>query len=121
MSEQTPSQGIEHFMNRTEELVSTHGSTVVEAATSAIQWHGATNLLIGVVAIIIAVFCFKFVNSNATNTQEPPENNVEILTVVAIGLVSLGVGGFNLLNIWNWIAVFDPQTYFAHSLMKGYL
>lgn len=103
------------------ELVSKHGPQAVDLAASVVQVDAMGNLIrggaFGVAALVATALCFSFWRWILSD-----EGDGE-----AAGLACLGSGAalvlwvfalVPVLNVWNWVALYEPRLALAHEVLN---
>lgn len=121
-------QKVVELFDRFEELAVQYTPEVIEKATAAVSVTAIGNL-VGGLSGLVAVYAVWWLTKNcATYCRNKKQdgrwaNDWDIGWIISfvIGGVSGGciaiISLFELIDIWNWVAVFNPQLALAHQVL----
>lgn len=113
---------ISGYLDLIAKAASKAGPQVMKFAVAQEYWSGIGDIIIGffflIVALIGIVLFFRYLK----DLRDMVEPGGPIALVGGIGgIVSLVVSGLNLLDIWNWVAVFNPRIALFHDILNRFL
>jgi drug/metabolite transporter (DMT)-like permease len=95
---------------------------LTEIALRTVQWDGAWHLLLGLGLLLASPIAWKLTN---TITKLKFSDEADRLAASVIGMAaSIGLviaAGFQLFDMWNWVAILDPKAKLAHDILVGVL
>jgi hypothetical protein len=116
------------------EQVVKYGPDVADAALWVVRVDGIQSIVSGFVALLIltaSVYAFlrtlRWVRSDEFDNDEFTGIPFFIGSIVigigsiVIGIVSSMIAIDKLLNVWNWIAIFEPKLWLAKQIMASVL
>lgn len=117
-----------HLLNQLENLSKQYTPEVFGVAVSVIQVNGITEILGGLLVIVLAVAVgyislrlYKYAGQKYEEDYMSDWNEVQGV-VQWIGLVItvslLVIASCFLFDIWNWIAIFNPKLALAKTVLK---
>ena len=101
-------------------LAAKYGPASVDLAMAAIRMSGIASLIQGFAFGCVAVAAGFAIRWLAVQEQEDEDNSVLFTLMLCFGLLALGgtVAFFaQMFDVWNWVAIFSPETYAAVKLM----
>ncbi len=112
------------LLDRLDNLVTQYAPEVYDTAVEVVRMSGLTEIVWGVFGICFVIVAFFIVKWLWRVTQrDEVATDIEtgfivlgcVLTLVLIfgGIIHLG----NLLHLWNWVAVFDPELALARKVL----
>ena len=102
---------------------------VTETALRVVQWDGAWHLLMGAAFLVASGISWKVsrwgikrleardIKNEGLDEYMPPADTFIIWGGRAISLAMVIAAMFQLFNMWNWVALFDPKAAFAHKIL----
>lgn len=116
------------LLDKLDKLATQYTPEVVDSAVSAVQITAINNLIYGVVGLFCAVICWWLaVNFSKFCRKKKQEGGWGCDWEISFAL-SFYVGGmvcsiiaiisiWDLFNLWNWIAIYNPKLALAHRLL----
>ena len=101
-------------------LASKYGPASVDLAMSAIKVNGIANLTQGLILGGVAVALGFVIRWCDSQLREDEDSFPLFMLMFLSGLAFLGTAIFSLtelFDVWNWVAIFSPETYAAAKLM----
>jgi len=101
-------------------FASKYGPASVDLAMTAIRVNGIANLTQGLIFGGVAVALGFVIRWCDSQLREDEDNFPLFILMLLSGLVFLGTAIFSLtelFDVWNWVAIFSPETYAAAKLM----
>ncbi len=99
------------------------GPQVMQFAIQHEHWCGIVDVVIGLFFLIVSLFSGICLARNwkrlHANCVYGPDG--EMLCLAAAQLITLVVACLQLLNIWNWVAVFNPRIALFHDILCKFL
>jgi len=117
-----------HLLNQLENLSKQYTPEVFDAAVAVIQMNGITEILGGLIVIVLAVAVgyislrlYKYAGQKYEEDYMSDWNEVQgvvqwIGPIITITL--LVIASCFLFDIWNWIAIFNPKLALAKTVLK---
>lgn len=114
-------------------VVEQNGPAAIQTAQAVVQMNALNNLtgviFYGALAaffIFLTVWCRKKWVSINTNPQRKPGDDADgyIVATIVVGIGAIFFSAcavFPLLDVWNWVAIFNPKLALAHEIMKNIL
>jgi hypothetical protein len=105
------------YLTSFEELAKQYSPDVVDAGLTVVRVHGFQSIGEGALALILVISCIWIIRINIPKVERysvAPDALIATSSIVGI-FSAIGVWA-NLLNIWNWIAIFDPKLYIAYKI-----
>ena len=116
------------ILDKLEKLTTQYAPEVLDAAASAVRVTGIGNIITGIGSMVSAAIVI-WIAKNFANICRKKKEEEGYMSEWELGMgLSLAVGGitgsvlsivflFRLLNIWNWIAIFNPKLALAHKIL----
>jgi len=102
-------------------LASKYGPASVDLAMTAIRVNGIANLTQGLILGGVAVAAGFAIRWLMSEWHEDDEENfglfVCVLALSMGALVAAIISIAELFDVWNWVAIFSPETYAAAKLL----
>ena len=101
-------------------LAAKYGPASVDLAMTAIRVNGIANLTQGLIFGGVAVALGFVIRWCDSQLREDKDSFFLFMLMFLSGLVLLGTVIFSLtelFDVWNWLAIFSPETYAAAKLM----
>lgn len=98
------------------------GPQVMKFAVAQERWNGIGDVTVGFflfVVFLVALWVFNR-NLKAACDNEDPATGLCIVSGIC-GLLALVIGCTELLNIWNWVAIFNPRIALFHDILDRFL
>jgi len=112
-------QKVTELIEKIEQAVPEIGGKAIEYGLWDTFYAGVQNLVIGLATLLIATWAARnFCKALARNYE------CDEFQLIVNGLLAISAAGtalFNLLNIWNWVAVFDTERALAHRIIEKLL
>ena len=106
------------------ELGEQYGPDVVDAALMVVRIDAGQEILISIVWLILAVVGYRYSRwawPRIPDWNDPTFQNVSaLLSVTAIPL-GLLISALGFVQIWTWVAIFDPKLAVAKRILDGVL
>lgn len=109
---------VDRLLTKLEALATEHGAEAVNTAATIVQVDGIINLLWGGFFFCLLLTCILFGTFCIKKTTANPEDDwsAGIAISILVGLFSYILCGVFWLNVWNWIALFNPKLALAHEI-----
>lgn len=113
------------YMDGIEKVLVKYAPKAVDLALVVMKIEAATYLALGAILIIAAMLIFilwkiidkRMVKSNHYGYKES-DGRVAIAVIMFFTVTGLFIGGMiNLLNIWYWIGLFNPEIYAIYKFV----
>lgn len=123
----TENQALE-LLKHFEELTRQFAPDVIDMAANVVLVSAINNIVFGgLVAIVLAILTFKLGNGLSRLYLKWQEKDkwfdVDLANVITWSLCLIVILGcffsslFNLLDLWNWVALFKPHLALAHKIL----
>lgn len=100
---------------------------LTEVALRTVQWDGAWHLILGAGLLLFACIpyrigwaCWRRLKEAEPDTTDPWSSTSSLVPSAffawAVALILLVASGSQLFNMWNWVAIMDPQAALAHKI-----
>lgn len=107
------------YLNALESITKQYAPDVIDAALSVVRMQGAQRLVHGVALVVCAIACGWITRKLwAASDGDDPEKIALMIFCVVGGVFSAILGLARLLDIWTWVAIFEPKLYIAHALIE---
>ncbi len=107
------------------ELAEQYGAEVVNAALTVVQINAAQSLVIAVLFLGVLIYAYpKLKKTGPLMAKQWNDDNPKFFIGFAFGIVTIFsgiIGVVKMLNVWTWIAVFEPKLVIARKLLAGVL
>ena len=94
---------------------------VAEATLLVVRIDGVQNIVTGLICAVLAFLsakaCVKWLKASDGDDVYIPL----IASALITALVTTQVDFFNLIDVWNWVAIFEPKLYLAKQIIKAAL
>jgi Co/Zn/Cd efflux system component len=98
------------------------GPQVMQFAIQNQRWCGVQDLAVGCFFLLIAVVCAFLFHRHAKHVKDCEEPGLSLAVGSGIvGIITLILSACSLLNIWNWVAVFNPKIALFHDILTKFL
>lgn len=95
---------------------------VVNAALNVVRIGAVQQLVYGVIGLVVAVVFFKKAHGNITKSLEDGRFELFLVGVVQGAAVVVGVvDAYFLVDVWNYVGIFQPKLYIAHKIVEKML
>lgn len=113
---------VDQALQKLGELVEKHGPQAVDLAAQVVQLNAAQNLAsaAGLAGVSIGgLFMARWLQGRAQAADADDDFGYRIGVTFSLGVSTvLGVWSlFSFLNIWSWIALFNPKLALAHDVL----
>lgn len=108
------------YLSAFEELAKQYTPDVLDMALKVVQINGLQTLIIYFTWFIVGVSLILYILINGWSLRR----ETDYFTVVMPGIVGTGcliVSSVGILNLWNWIAIFEPKLYIAYKIFEKVL
>lgn len=120
-------QKVVEMLSGMEQAIGKVAPQALELALKQQMWAGLgcivggfAALLIGLILIWLPVRVFKEIKAEGVRSGYSPDQAATVVCCIPSG-IGLLIALINLLNIWNWVAIFDPKTALFHELVSKLL
>lgn len=101
------------------ELATQYGPDVVDAALMVARVEAGQFLIFGVVALVISAVFFPI--ARRAQKSDPSWNTPKACFFWILTLTPLAASAKHLLDVWNWVGLFEPKLWIARRLLDGVL
>jgi len=116
------------FLDKLEALTTQYAPDVVEKAVAAVSVTGIGNLINALLGIVCLWFAFVLTKKLVTYCINKKIENGHMsdwefgyTLSFAIGVFICGIIGassaFTIFDLWNWVAIFNPELALAHKVL----
>lgn len=116
------------ILDKLEKLTEAYAPEVVEKALQAVTVSGVSSVIYAVAGIILSILFYKIMIISVKfferrGKEDGPYNDWDVgmyLSYVAgttIIFVTLLENILTLINLWVWIAIFNPELALAHQIL----
>ena len=109
---------VDQLLLKLEALATEHGAEAVNTAATIVQVNAVINLVWGGFFLCLFLTCiwFDWFCIKKTSDDLKEDWSAGIAISILVGLFSSILCGVFWLNIWNWIALFNPKLALAHDI-----
>lgn len=110
----------EQYLNALEEISKQFAPEAVEAAILVVQLNAINELIFSAVSVLYAWLFMKYCSQKVINAwREMGSEGWAIGGAVAgfVGFVLLICSLVTILNVWTWVALFNPKLYIARQIL----
>lgn len=118
-------EAIEHVSAKIALLADKYGPEIIETGLSVVRLTGLNKLILSVggalVGGVVAYVAYHWVRKECAGKDDFFDTNPIVVFFGGIaaffGAVAASVNIFKVLDIWNWVAIFEPKLYIARKLL----
>lgn len=106
-----------------EELTKQYTPEVIDSALMVVRISGVQEIVVGLVCLLISIF-LNFVGKHFYIKFSDDDNDDYIPAFLLSYGGAIVIGGFSivtLINVWNWVAIFEPKLYLAYRVFERIL
>jgi hypothetical protein len=96
------------------------GPQVMQFAIQHEHWCGVGDIAIGFAFLFFFFVAGYIVKRNWAACYDASDEGWIVVPVIA-SVICFGVACLQLLNIWNWVAVFNPKIALFHDILTKFL
>lgn len=106
------------------DVVVKYSPDVAEATLMVVRIDGVSSIATGVVAGVLCYLWFVWANKLRKKADEASYADSALFGTASVvcfvgSVVAFSVSMINLLDVWNWVAVFEPKLYLAKQIIKA--
>jgi hypothetical protein len=119
------------IINQLQQGVISHAHDALNLMLSVTRINGIESIAIGIITLMLNIIIIKFMlntykkvkeyNNSITNPSEKKDHDDYIPLYAGCALIlffSIPACVCLLLDIWNYIAIFEPKLYLAHQIIE---
>jgi hypothetical protein len=107
------------IINQIQSQIVNHSPDAINLILLNVKMEGITHLCVGVIYLLACVCLYPFLPNNAKSIKDE-DINIGNAIGVTVFYICFGFSLYYFLNIWNYVAIFNPKLYLVNQLMNKF-